>query len=350
MTASRLIAAIAAAVLFASPRSPPREQGGAAKKAEAKKDEREERRSQGRQLQGASTFRGIGPAMISGRITDLAVDPRNNAIRYVTAASGNVWKTINAGTTWTPIFDDQGSYSIGCIALDPKNPADASGSARGENNSQRSVSYGDGVYRSIDGGVSWENLGLKGSEHIAKILIDPRDSNRVLVAAQGPLWAPGGDRGLYETQDGGKTWKAILTVDENTGVTDVVRDPRDPDVLYAATYQRRRHIWTLIDGGPGSGIWKTHGRRRDLEEARKRAAEGRHGADRARDRAVEARHRLRDRRGREQGRRLLPLDRPGGLVGEARPLRRGLAAVLQRAVRRSARSKRASTRWTPGCR
>jgi photosystem II stability/assembly factor-like uncharacterized protein len=205
---------------------------------------------------GGLAFRNIGPAMISGRITDIAIDPRNNAIRYATAASGNVWKTTNAGTTWKPIFDDQGSYSIGCIALDPKNPL-VVWVGTGENNSQRSVAYGDGVYKSTDGGVSWENVGLKETEHIAKILIDPRDSNVVLVAAQGPLWKAGGERGLYETRDGGKTWKAILTVDENTGVTDVVRDPRNPDVLYAAAYQRRRHVWTLINGGPGSGIWKS---------------------------------------------------------------------------------------------
>ena len=201
-------------------------------------------------------FRGIGPAMISGRITDIAVDPGNPAIRYATAASGGVWKTINAGTTWKPVFDAEASYSIGCIALDPKNPL-VVWVGSGENNSQRSVSYGDGVYRSTDGGATWENVGLKASEHIAKILVDPRDSHRVLAAAQGPLWAPGGDRGLYETRDGGKTWKAILTVDENTGVTDVVIDPRNPDLMYAATYQRRRHVWTLINGGPGSGIWKT---------------------------------------------------------------------------------------------
>ena len=205
---------------------------------------------------GGLAFRGIGPAMISGRITDIAIDPRNDAVRYVTAASGNVWKTTNAGTTWSPIFDGENSYSIGCIALDPKNPLTV-WIGTGENNSQRSVSYGDGVYRSTDGGVSWENLGLGTSEHIAKIDIDPRDSNRVLVASQGPLWNPGGDRGLYETKDGGKTWKSILTVDENTGVTDLLRDPRNPDVLYAATYQRRRHVWTLIDGGPGSAIWKS---------------------------------------------------------------------------------------------
>jgi len=250
MTASRLIPAMAAALLLVLVPVV-----AAAKKADAKKADAKATEPKVDNFKGLA-FRGIGPAMISGRITDLAVDPRNSAIRYVAVASGNVWKTVNAGTTWTPIFDDQGSYSIGCMTLDPKNPLTV-WIGTGENNSQRSVAYGDGVYRSMDGGVSWENLGLKSSEHIAKILIDPRDSNRVLVAAQGPLWAPGGDRGLYETQDGGKTWKAILTVDENTGVTDVVRDPRNPDVLYAATYQRRRHIWTLIDGGPGSGIHKT---------------------------------------------------------------------------------------------
>ena len=223
--------------------------------------------------------------MVSGRVTDVAVDPNNNAIRYVTAASGNVWKTVNAGTTWTPIFEDQGSYSIGCVTIDPRNSLTV-WIGSGENNSQRSVAYGDGVYRTNDGGTSWENLGLKNSEHIAKILIDPRDSNRVLVAAQGPLWAPGGDRGLYETKDGGKTWKAILTVDENTGVTDVVRDPRNPDVLYAASYQRRRHIWTLIDMDR-FGDLEDDGRRGDVEEARQRPPQGGHGEDRPRDCPVE---------------------------------------------------------------
>src|SRR5262249_22914343 len=149
---------------------------------------------------GGLSFRGIGPAMISGRITDVAVDPRNNATRYITAASGNVWKTTNSGTTWAPIFDDQGSYSIACITLDPRNPL-VVWLGTGENNSQRSVSYGDGVYRSTDGGASWENMGLKDSQHISKILVDPRDSNIVLVAAQGPLWNSGGDRGLYRTDN-----------------------------------------------------------------------------------------------------------------------------------------------------
>ena len=201
-------------------------------------------------------LRGIGPAMISGRITDIAVHPTDRFTWYATAASGNVWKTTNAGTSWIPIFEGEGSYSIGCVTIDPRNPLTI-WIGSGENNSQRSVSYGDGVYRSLDGGKSWENLGLKSSEHIGKILIDPRDSQRVLVASQGPLWAPGGDRGLFETKDGGKTWKSILTVDENTGVSDIVMDPRNPDLMYASTYQRRRHVWTLINGGPGSGIWKT---------------------------------------------------------------------------------------------
>jgi photosystem II stability/assembly factor-like uncharacterized protein len=209
----------------------------------------------------ASTFAGlelrnIGPAVVGGRVIDIAVDPRTPSTWYVAAASGGVWKTTNSGTTWTPIFEGQGSFSIGCLAIDPKNPL-VIWVGSGEKNSQRSVSYGDGVYKSTDGGKSWENVGLKKSEHIGKILIDPRDTNTVYVAAQGPLWSAGGDRGLYKTTDGGKTWKAVLTISENTGVTDAVFDPRNPDVIYAASYQRRRHIWTLIDGGPESGIQKS---------------------------------------------------------------------------------------------
>ncbi len=216
------------------------------------------------------TLRGIGPAVTSGRIADLAVDPTDKKRWFVAVASGGVWRTENAGTTWTPVFDGEGSYSIGCVAIDPSNPS-VVWVGTGENNSQRSVGYGDGVYKTEDGGKSWKNVGLKSSEHIGKILIDPRDSNVVYVAAQGPLWSPGGDRGLYKTTDGGKTWNAVLTVSENTGVTDVVMDPRDPDVLLAAAYQRRRHVFTLIDGGPESALYKIDRRRQDLD-ARSRAA------------------------------------------------------------------------------
>jgi photosystem II stability/assembly factor-like uncharacterized protein len=201
-------------------------------------------------------LRGIGPALTSGRVSDFAVDPSDRSHYVVAVASGGVWQTVNAGTTWTPVFDKEGSYSIGCVALDPRNPH-VIWVGTGENNSQRSVGYGDGVYRSRDGGKSWENLGLKGSEHIGKIVIDPRDSNVVYVAAQGPLWGPGGDRGLYKTSDGGATWKAVLTISENTGVNDVVMDPKNPDVLIASSYQRRRHVWTLIDGGPEGAVYKS---------------------------------------------------------------------------------------------
>jgi photosystem II stability/assembly factor-like uncharacterized protein len=201
-------------------------------------------------------FRSIGPAMMSGRISSIAVNPLDKSNYFISAASGGVWKTTNAGTTWTPVFDGEGSYSVGCVTLDPNNPLIV-WVGTGENNSQRSVGYGDGVYRSDDGGKSWKNVGLKKSEHIARILIDPRNSNIVFVASQGPLWGPGGDRGLYKSTDGGKTWSNVLSISENTGVTDIVMDPKNPDIMYAASYQRRRHVWTLINGGPESAIYKS---------------------------------------------------------------------------------------------
>jgi photosystem II stability/assembly factor-like uncharacterized protein len=201
-------------------------------------------------------FRLIGPAAASGRVVSFAVNPNNHAEYYVGVASGGVWKTVNDGTTWTPVFDNEGSYSIGWITLDP-NDSSVVWVGTGESNSQRSVSYGDGVYRSDDGGKSWKNMGLKKSEHIGKIVVDRRDSKVVYVAAEGPLWGPGGDRGLYKTTDGGNTWKAVLTIGENTGVADVDFDPSHPDIVYATAYQRRRHVFTMIDGGPESAIYKS---------------------------------------------------------------------------------------------
>jgi photosystem II stability/assembly factor-like uncharacterized protein len=201
-------------------------------------------------------LRGIGPALLSGRISSLAVHPDDRSKYFAAVASGGVWKTDNAGVTWRPVFDNEGSYSIGCVVLDPKNP-NTVWVGTGENNSQRSVGFGDGVYKSVDNGRNWTNVGLKNSEHIGKILIDPRDSNVVYVAAQGPLWAPGGDRGLFKTTDGGKMWTKILNISENTGVTDVIQDPRNPDILIAAAYQRRRHVYTLINGGPESALYRT---------------------------------------------------------------------------------------------
>ncbi len=209
----------------------------------------------------AETFAGLelrdlGPAITSGRVGDLAIDPVHRGTYYVAVASGGVWKTTNWGTTFAPVFDDQGSFSIGCVTLDPTNPL-VVWVGTGENNSQRSVGYGDGVYRSPDGGKTWENVGLKASEHVGRILVHPKDGKTVYVAAQGPLWADGGDRGLYKSTDGGKTWKAVLSISGRTGVSDVWMDPRNPEVLFAAAYQRRRHVFTLINGGPESGIHKS---------------------------------------------------------------------------------------------
>lgn len=201
-------------------------------------------------------FRGIGPALMSGRIGDIVVDPVKRSTWYVAASSGGVWKTTNAGVTWKPIFDSQGSYSIGCLALDP-NDRFTLWVGTGENNSQRSVGYGDGLYKSTDGGSSFKKVGLENSEHIGKIVVHPHDSNIVYVASQGPLWKEGGDRGLYKTVDGGKSWDKILNISEHTGVNEVHMDPENPEILYASSYQRRRHTWVLIDGGPESGIHKS---------------------------------------------------------------------------------------------
>jgi photosystem II stability/assembly factor-like uncharacterized protein len=209
-------------------------------------------------------MRSIGPAFMSGRIADIVIDQADPSTWYVGVGSGGVWKTVNAGTTWTPIFDDEGSYSIGCIALDPNN-RNVVWVGTGENVSGRHVGYGDGVYRSRDGGKNWERMGLENSERIGMIRIDPRDSDTVFVAAQGPLWSGGGDRGLFKSTDGGATWRKVLgdgvgntaEDDRYTGVNEVHMDPRNPDVMYAVTWQRLRNVAVLLDGGPGTGIHKS---------------------------------------------------------------------------------------------
>ena len=201
-------------------------------------------------------FRSLGPALTSGRIADIAINPNNTKEYYVAAAAGGVWKTTNAGITYDPIFDGEGSYSIGCVTIDPTN-SNVVWIGSGENNNQRSASYGDGVYKSEDGGKSWKNVGLKTSEHIGMITVDPNNPNTVYVAAYGPLWSAGGDRGIYKTTDGGNTWKAVLTVSEYTGFNEVRMDPRDSKVLYATAHQRMRHVFTYISGGPESSIYKS---------------------------------------------------------------------------------------------
>lgn len=201
-------------------------------------------------------FRCVGPALTSGRVVDIAVNPKKPGEYYVAAAAGGVWKTRNWGTTYEPIFESQGSYSIGCIALDPGN-SQIIWVGTGENNNQRSVGYGDGVYRSPDGGKTWKNMGLKTSEHIGNILVHPTNSDIVFVAAYGPLWSSGGERGIYKSTDAGKTWTRILHVSDHTGFNEIHMDPTNPDILYATAHQRRRHEFTYISGGPESAIYKS---------------------------------------------------------------------------------------------
>ena len=230
---------------------------------------------QSKQISGLK-FRNIGPALTSGRIADIAVNPNNFNEYYLAVASGGVWKTTNHGVTYTPIFDGQGSYSIGCITLDPNQPSTV-WVGTGENNNQRSVGYGDGVYKSIDGGKSWKHMGLKESEHISKIIVDPRNSDVVYVAAYGPLWSDGGERGVYKTTDGGENWERIHFISEKTGTADLVMDPTNPDVLYESVHQRRRHVFTYIGGGSESAVYKTTDGGKNWEELKNGLPSGKMG-------------------------------------------------------------------------
>ena len=202
------------------------------------------------------SFRNVGPALTSGRIADIAVHPKNHDKWYIAAASAGVWMTENHGTTFSPIFENYGSYSIACVELAPSNP-NTIWVGTGENNNQRSVAYGDGVYKSLDGGKSFTNMGLSKSEHIGNIIIHPQDENTIWVAAYGPVWSSGGERGVYKSTDGGKTWSRTLFISEETGVSEIAIDPENPSILYASAHQRRRHEWTYIGGGPESAIYKS---------------------------------------------------------------------------------------------
>jgi photosystem II stability/assembly factor-like uncharacterized protein len=201
-------------------------------------------------------FRSIGPAIQTGRVQDIAIDPKSPNTWYIATAFGGLWKTTNRGTTFTPVFDSGGSFTLCCLVIDPKN-SNVLWLGTGENASQRSAHFGDGIYKSSDAGKTWQRMGLEKSEHIGQILVDPRNSSVVYVAAQGPLWSAGGERGLYKTTDGGSTWTSVLHVSDDTGISDIVFDPKNADVLYASSYQRRRAVGQMIGGGPEGGIWKT---------------------------------------------------------------------------------------------
>lgn len=204
----------------------------------------------------AIELRTLGPGLATGRIADIAMDPKNTDVWYVASAFGGLWKTVNRGITFEPIFDTYGSFTLCCVVIDPKD-SNVVWLGTGENASQRSAHFGDGVYKSADAGKTWKRVALASSEHIGKIVVDPRNSNVVYVASQGPLWSAGGERGLYKTTDGGTTWTAILTISPDTGISDIVYDPAKPDVLYASAYQRRRAVGQMIGGGPEGGIFKS---------------------------------------------------------------------------------------------
>ena len=201
-------------------------------------------------------FRSVGPAFMSGRIADLAIDPTNENVWYAAVGSGGVWKTVNAGTTWQPLTENQPFYSTGCITIDPNNNASI-WLGTGENVGGRHVGIGHGVYHSPDGGKTWNDMGLKKSEHISKIIVHPNNSNIIWVASQGPLWSKGGERGLYKSIDGGKTWKNTLEINEWTGATDLIIDPTNPNILYTATWQRHRNVAVYMGGGPGTSLYKS---------------------------------------------------------------------------------------------
>ena len=201
-------------------------------------------------------FRSIGPATPSGRIDDLAVLARDPRVFYIAAATGGVWKTTNGGITVAPVFDDGGSGSVGAVAIAANDP-NLVWVGTGENNNRQSSSWGDGIYKSTDGGTTWKHMGLGDSKQIARIVVDPVDPEVVYVAALGDLWKSGGARGVYKTTDGGLNWTKVLEVGADAGGTELVIDPTNNKVLYAATYQRRRTAWGMNGGGPGSGLWKS---------------------------------------------------------------------------------------------
>ena len=201
-------------------------------------------------------WRNIGPAFASGRISDFAVNPDNHSEYYVAVSSGHLWKTENHGTTFKPIFDNYGAYALGCLAMDPNNN-NVVWAGTGENTHQRALGYGNGVFKTEDGGKSWKNMGLKDSRQIGMIQVDPRNSDVVYVAAEGSVWGPSEERGLYKTEDGGKTWTKILNISENTGINNVLLHPENPDVIFATSEQRRRHFFTKIGGGPETAVYRS---------------------------------------------------------------------------------------------
>ncbi|WP_162844596.1 WD40/YVTN/BNR-like repeat-containing protein [Roseivirga pacifica] len=221
-------------------------------------------------------LRNIGPATMSGRIVDLAVVESDLYTFYAATSTGGVWKTTNNGITFEPVFEKEGTHSVGDIAVHQAQP-NIVWVGTGERANRQSSSWGDGVYKSHDGGKTWTNMGLKDSHHIGRIVLHPTDTNIVYVAAMGHLWGPNEERGLYKSTDGGNTWDRLIYVDEDTGVVDVAMDPEDSNILYAATYQRRRRPYGFDGGGPGSALHKSTDGGKTWKELTNGLPEGEYG-------------------------------------------------------------------------
>ncbi len=201
-------------------------------------------------------WRAIGPANMGGRVSDIAGDPADPAVVYVALGTGGLLKTTNHGTTWKFVFEDQAAASVGSVAVAPSKP-DVVWVGTGEGNSRNSSSWGNGVYRSTDGGKSWKHLGLADTQDIPRIVVNPKDPDTAYVCALGHLWGYNAERGVFKTSDGGKTWQHALKLDDHTGCVDLVLDPANPDTLFAAAYARRRTPWSYEWGGPLAGIYRS---------------------------------------------------------------------------------------------
>ncbi len=203
------------------------------------------------------TVRHVGPGTMSGRVTAIAVERDRPEVIYAGTASGGLWRSESAGLTWEALFDEQPTQSIGAVAIAPSNP-DAIWVGTGEGNPRNSHSSGLGVYRSLDGGASWDCMGLEATRNIHRVIVHPDDPKTVWVGATGSAWAPGPNRGVYKTTDGGKTWEHVLFVDDSTGVAEMVLDPSNPNKLFVAMWSFHRKPWTFTSGGAGSGLYVTH--------------------------------------------------------------------------------------------
>ena len=209
----------------------------------------------GKELFGDMKARHIGPALMSGRINDLENHPTNARILYAGTAGGGVWRSNDGGATFSPIFDDY-VQSIGVVKLDPKDPDQVIWVGTGETWTRNSVSVGDGLYKTTDGGTNWKEIpGFEKSERIASIVINPNNTDEVYVGVLGALWSDSEDRGVYKTTDGGKTWNKILYIDKSTGAAEVIMDPKNPNVLYASMWQFRRTAWGFNSGGENSALY-----------------------------------------------------------------------------------------------